>query len=270
LSVGIANGPLTALAFCWRLERADGAGVAVTSSDRDLDRDGVLHRSTPGVTPASVSRNLGLEGNSGEVAGALTADAFTDADLALGRWNGASVRLEAVDWSTSEADPIVLLGGTLGEVSLEDVGFSAELRGATDRLAKTPCPSTSPECRASFGDKRCRVDLAGRSIRAKVTSADGNVLQIDQSIDERFLFGRLRYLRGENCGLSSSILAVNGSEISLRDRPRAAIEPGTAVLLREGCDKRFETCVSRFRNGENFRGEPHLPGTDLLTRYPGA
>ncbi|MCU0890414.1 MAG: phage BR0599 family protein, partial [Sandarakinorhabdus sp.] len=42
---------------------------------------------------------------------------------------------------------------------------------------------------------------------------------------------------------------------------------GTRVLLREGCDKRFATCRDRFGNGLNFRGEPHVPGGDLLTRY---
>ncbi|MBN8804942.1 MAG: phage BR0599 family protein, partial [Sphingopyxis terrae] len=26
---------------------------------------------------------------------------------------------------------------------------------------------------------------------------------------------------------------------------------------------------SRFSNAVNFRGEAHLPGNDLLTRYPG-
>ncbi len=41
------------------------------------------------------------------------------------------------------------------------------------------------------------------------------------------------------------------------------------IALTEGCDKRFATCRTRFANSENFRGEPHLPGNDLLTRYPG-
>jgi uncharacterized phage protein (TIGR02218 family) len=63
---------------------------------------------------------------------------------------------------------------------------------------------------------------------------------------------------------------VDGSQVSIRDRPRAAVVAGTVVEIREGCDKRFETCVARFDNAVNFRGEPHLPGTDLLTRYPGA
>jgi uncharacterized phage protein (TIGR02218 family) len=56
----------------------------------------------------------------------------------------------------------------------------------------------------------------------------------------------------------------------VRDLPRGAVEAGCRVELRDGCDKRFETCVTRFGNAVNFRGEPHLPGNDLLTRYPGA
>lgn len=133
-----------------------------------------------------------------------------------------------------------------------------------------PVRARPPKCRAAFGDHQCRIDLASRTFRATVLSAQDNVLSLDVAADQRFLFGRARYLGGENCGLASVILAISGAEIALRDRPRRTVKPGTIVQLREGCDKRFETCVSRFANGVNFRGEPHLPGTDLLTRYPGA
>jgi uncharacterized phage protein (TIGR02218 family) len=266
----ISDGPLTSLAFCWRIERSDGAGLALTSGHRDIAVSDIVYRSAPGVTPGSISRSLGLEPDSGEVAGALAADSLSEDDLSQGRWNGASVRLLALDWAASDAEPVPLLGGELGEVSIDGDGFSAELRGAASRLAKAPCPSTSPECRAVFGDKKCRVDLAGRTIRAKVVSATDNVLELDQAVDATFLFGRLRYLSGENCGIATALLGASGTEVSLRDRPRAVVSPGTVIELREGCDKRFETCVSRFANAVNFRGEPHLPGTDLLTRYPGA
>jgi hypothetical protein len=45
---------------------------------------------------------------------------------------------------------------------------------------------------------------------------------------------------------------------------------GDLIIISEGCDKAFTTCRLRFSNSENFRGEPYLPGMDLLTRYPGA
>lgn len=268
--MSITEGPLTSIAFCWKLERTDGAGLALTSSDRQVASDDILYRTAPGVTPAAITRSLGLEPDSGEVAGALCAEALSDTDLALGRWNGASASLIAIDWADPGAGTVRLLAGEIGEVSVEGDGFSAELRGAAVRLRKAPCPKTSPECRAAFGDKQCRVDLAGRIVRSAVISAQDNLLQLEQPVDERFLFGRLRYLSGDNCGLASVVVAASGNAVTLRDRPRAPIEAGTVVQLREGCDKRFETCVKRFQNSPNFRGEPHLPGNDLLTRYPGA
>jgi uncharacterized phage protein (TIGR02218 family) len=84
------------------------------------------------------------------------------------------------------------------------------------------------------------------------------------------VLGRLRFISGANCGLTNVILAAEGTTVRVRDLPRAGVEAGCRVELREGCDKRFETCVERFANAANFRGEPHLPGNDLLTRYPGA
>lgn len=265
----INQGPLTSLAFCWEIERGDGAGIGITTHDQAIERDGVTYVAEPGVTPAAITRGLGLEPHSAEVAGALTASGLTEIDLAIGRWNGARVQLTALDWANPDGDPIAMLSGELGEVSTAGESFSAELKGASARLGAPSCPSTSPECRAQLGDKQCRVDLAGRTARATVVSALGNVLVVEQTLDDRYLFGRLRYLSGGNCGLETVVLGVAGARLTLRDRPRATVAAGTLVSLREGCDKRFQTCSTRFANAANFRGEPHLPGNDLLTRYPG-
>ena len=48
------------------------------------------------------------------------------------------------------------------------------------------------------------------------------------------------------------ILAVEGDLVRVRDLPRAEVLPGCIVELRQGCDKRFRTCVERFGNGANF------------------
>ena len=73
-----------------------------------------------------------------------------------------------------------------------------------------------------------------------------------------------------NSGLVSAIIASDEDQIRLREPPAGSIEPGVLIELQEGCDKAFATCRTRFTNSRNFRGEPHLPGNDLLTRYPGA
>jgi len=61
-----------------------------------------------------------------------------------------------------------------------------------------------------------------------------------------------------------------GNRLWLSAAPAFAVEGTPLIELVEGCDKRLETCLSRFGNVVNFRGEPFLPGIDLLTRYPGA
>ena len=175
-----------------------------------------------------------------------------------------------MDWRDLEAEPIELACGDLADVSTRGEAFTAELRGGAWKLNEAVCPSTSPHCRAELGDKACRIDLVGRSKRVVAVAWDGVEVEIDGEVDSTFLFGRLRYLSGANCGADTVILGVDGSRLCLRDLPRADIEPGTIIEIREGCDKRLQTCSDRFENAANFRGEPHLPGMDLLTRFPGA
>jgi uncharacterized phage protein (TIGR02218 family) len=268
--VDILDGALSAIAFCWRIERADGAGVALTSHDEAIRVGGTVYEAAPGMMPAAVQHKSGLEANGSEIAGAITSGSIAEDDLLLGRWDGARVTMTAVDWQQPEAEAIALMNGELGEVRLERGEFKAELRGAAARLDAPICPETSPECRAELGDKRCRIDLAGRSVTATVLSIEGNEIVLDQAIAEDFLWGRARFLTGANCGLVTVLVGTSGSRISLRDIARAEIVPGDRIELRHGCDKSFATCVARFANAENFRGEPHLPGNDLLTRYPGA
>jgi uncharacterized phage protein (TIGR02218 family) len=268
--MSIADGELTSMALCWRLERTDGAGIALTSHDQPVVSGSVTFDPSPGMVPAAVSRSVGLEPDAGELAGALSSDALEGRDLSLGRWDGAAIGLTAVDWADPEAQSISLLAGDLGSVSIDGESFTADLRGAAAKLDDPVCPSTSAECRARFGDKQCRVDLAGRTQVALVVASSGGTLTVEADLDDRYVLGRLRYMSGANCGLTSLIIGIDGSNLQVRDLPREAVESGCRIELREGCDKRFTTCVNRFDNAINFRGEPHLPGNDLLTRYPGA
>ena len=265
----ITDDPLTTLAFCWRIERPDGGGLGLTSHDGPLRVGDDHYLPSPGMVPAAISHSLGLDPQSTEIAGALSSDALSECDLTLGRWDGSRVTLLAADWAASDIEPIVLAEGELADVTTSGDSFNAELRGAAWKLNEPTCPSTSPHCRAELGDKACRIDLAGRTVRAAVVSCDAAEIELDVDGDDRFLFGRLRYLSGANCGMDTVILGVDGATLRVRDMPRADVEIGTIVELREGCDKRLQTCSARFANAVNFRGEPHLPGMDLLTRYPG-
>lgn len=102
-------------------------------------------------------------------------------------------------------------------------------------------------------------------------SSSGNQLEVDglAGSTDNFILGTLRFLGGPNCGLSFSIRDGHENQLTLADAPPIPAKTGEKILLTEGCDKTFATCRGRFANSLNFRGEPYLPGNDLLTRYPG-
>lgn len=260
---------LTSIAFCWRVERRDGAAIGCTSHDRDLLIEGLLYRASPGMLPSAVSLSDGFEASALDVTGALTSDAITEADLAAGRWDGAAVFLFMVSWETPGGEQLPLARGELGDISLTGRGFTAELKGMSAALDRPVVEQTSPECRAELGDARCRVDMAGR---VRITSI-ANIIDEETfdvgvaSADGAYAYGRLRWITGSNSGLESPVLSSVGARLTLREPPPYAARVGDLVEISEGCDKAFATCAGRFANALNFRGEPHLPGIDLLTRY---
>jgi len=261
---------LTSVAFCWRLERRDGVAIGLTSHDRDLQVDGLLHRAAPGMTPSAIRREEGLEPETVDAGGALAAEAIRADDLATGRWDGARVTLFAADW-TAPARQVPLSKGMVGAVELTERGFTAELRGLAAALDQPVAEETSPECRAELGDRRCRVAMAARRRFARTVSADGPALVLDvaEPVPGAWANGRLRWFGGANAGLEAMVAVSDGATLTLRLPPAFAVEAGDLVEVSEGCDRSLETCATRFNNATNFRGEPFLPGIDLLTRYPG-
>ena len=261
---------LQGIALCWRVERGDGVTIGLTTHDRDLTVDGLVHRAAPGMTPSAIERSSGLEADTMDVGAALSSAAIGEADLLAGRWDGARVRLFAVDWETGAT--IAELGeGRIGAVELGDDGFTAELAGASAALARPVVEETSAECRAELGDRRCRVALAGRRRFARVVGVVDRMVTLDavEPVAGGYAGGILRWFGGANGGLVQAVDGSAGAQVTLRAPPAFAVAAGALVEVIEGCDKSLATCAGRFANAANFRGEPHLPGIDLLTRYPG-
>ncbi len=261
--------PLTTLAFLWRVERSDGIAIGFTSHDCDLTRDGFVYRAAPGMVPSAIRLSSGFEADDVDLDGALTSGAFTEADLRVGRWDGARLVVSAVDWTDAAADAVVLVRGSFGAVRVGDGQFSVGLRGVASVFDRAVAEETSPACRATLGDPRCRVDLAGRRRVVMVVATAGNSVTLDAApaADGAHDFGTLRWIDGTNAGLDARILSSVGAMLTLGEAPAAPVTLPVRVELLEGCDRQLATCRDRFANVANFRGEPHLPGNDLLTRY---
>ncbi|MBV8971632.1 MAG: DUF2163 domain-containing protein [Sphingomonadaceae bacterium] len=276
MTFGDALAPeVTTIALCWRVARTDGVTLGFTSHDQAITVAGLRYEAAPGMTPSAISAGLGLDVATMEFTGALSAGAITEADLAAGRFDGAALQVFMVDWTAPAAGTLPVARGTMGEVARDLTGvtgsFTATVRGPTaafDALAVETC---SPTCRAELGDRRCRVDLAPRTVLATLAegSTGDRLVVAGLSGLDRFVGGRVRPLDGPAAGIDGYVAATDGAALLLVEALPGDLPAGLRVELREGCDKRLATCVGRFGNAANFRGEPHVPGSDVLTRFPG-
>lgn len=262
-------GELETVATFWRVLRRDGVTLGFTGHDHDLWFDGVLHRASPGMVPAAIRKSADFEPDSAEVRGALTHEGITGADLAAGRFDNAQVRVGVVDWETLEHQ--VLYAGTIGSVSEEDGSFSADLVSRKAELQRDPVPRTSPACRATFCGPGCNLNPLRytREVTLVSLDADANAATFAEAPDPAVSAGgTLRWIDGSQAGIAMGVMGGDAAGLVF-DVPIDENTPaGARALLREGCDHTLDTCASRFGNAVNFRGEPFLPGNDLLTRYP--
>jgi uncharacterized phage protein (TIGR02218 family) len=108
------------------------------------------------------------------------------------------------------------------------------------------------------------VDVSATS----VFSASG----LSDYADGWFTAGKLSWTGGANAGQAVEVKnhRIKDGVVTL-ELWQAMAEPltaGDAFTVTAGCDKYFDTCVSKFTNAVNFRGFPHIPGNDFVIRYP--
>ncbi|MGB7256975.1 MAG: DUF2163 domain-containing protein [Pseudolabrys sp.] len=268
---------VTTLCRCWLITRNDGVTLGFTDHDEDIVLDGVTCRAGTGLSGSEATQKLGMAVDGSEISGALAADSLSEDDLAGGRYDAASVAIWLVDWSEPTLS-VLLAQGSLGDIKREGAGFTAEVRGLSQRLAEDNGRLFTATCTADLGDGRCTIDLADPAFRGSGTV---NVLNATSSFiasglfpfkDDWFTGGKLTFTCGANAGLSVEVKSHRkiGAQVTVElwQMMPQPLAHGDAFTVTAGCDKRFSTCHDRFDNVVNFRGFPHIPGNDFVIRYP--
>jgi uncharacterized phage protein (TIGR02218 family) len=264
-------GEATTLARCWVLTRSDGVVMGFTDHDRDLSISGVTCRAATGLDAAEANAELGFAVGGGDVSGALSAAGLTEADLAAGRYDGASVVSWLVNWE-DPAQALVTGRAMIGEIRRSDIGFVAELRGEAHRFDEERGRLFTAGCGADLGDARCGVAIG--PFTGSVSSSDGRFTLASGDLppmpDGWFTGGKLAFESGGNAGFATEIklhrAGAGDAEFSLWQGAPSPITAGDVFSVTLGCDKSFATCRDRFGNAVNFRGFPQMPGNDALIR----
>jgi uncharacterized phage protein (TIGR02218 family) len=276
LQVHLDSGTTT-LAWCWRIERADGVVYGFTDHDRHLSFGSVTYEPESGFAASEIRSGSDLAVDAQDAEGVLSSDTITETDILDGRWDNAAVEVWRVNWN-AVSQRVLMRRGAIGQVRRGRLAFVAEVRSLAHLLNQTVGRTFQHACDAELGDARCGIDLDDPAYRA-----EGSVTAVtsDRSFAASglggfaagwFTLGRLTWTAGLNVGrvaeVASHDVVAGTRRLALREAPVRPIAVGDGFTVVAGCDKRLETCRNRFANVANFRGFPHIPGQDTVIRYP--
>jgi uncharacterized phage protein (TIGR02218 family) len=267
-------GEVTTLATRWQITRRDGEVLGLTDHVRDLEVDGVTYAAASGYTRTAIRGTADLAVDNLDVESVFSDDGITEEDLRAGRYDFAEVRMFLVNYQDLGQGILKLRRGWLGEVTIRDGMYVAELRGMTQRLQMTVGEVYAPDCSADLGDARCGVDLTTSEESGTVSAVISATIFETSLVQATGWYdgGELTWTGGANAGQTVAVRSWDtaASTLSLFLPALYPMQAGDAFTIRPGCDKSFATCRAKFDNAVNFRGFPHVPGTDQVLSYPDA
>lgn len=267
----------TTLAWCWKITRRDGTTLGFTNHDRDLSFDGVTYEASTGFLGTEIESQLGMAVDNMDVYGAVDSVQIKEEDLEAGRYDNADIEVYLVNWQ-DVSQRVIMKKGNLGEVRRGKVMFQTEVRGLSHQLQQVKGRLYSYTCDALLGDSRCaKTGLDSPTFTGNGTVNGGNGYStiiasgLDSYESKWFTRGKLTFTSGANSGIVREVKSHffdNGIvSVSLWEPTPFKFENGDTFSILAGCDKTFKTCKAKFANQVNFRGFPHIPGSNTVIQY---
>lgn len=260
-------GEVTSLAVCWKLSLVGGTILGFTDHTADLMISSQLYKAATGFSPTSVETKDRFSVDNLDVEGILDAASITEADIMAGIYDFAEIEIFMVNVTDLSQGIITHRRGWLGEVSVKNGQFVAEVRGLAQKLQQNIVELYSPTCRAVFGDARCKVNLAGFTFAGTVNTVTSRQVLTSNALTQAagyFSGGEIQWLTGANAGRRMEIKEFSNKQITLVLPMPNTVTVGDTFNAIAGCDKTIGTCIARFNNAVNFRGEPYVPGMDKM------
>ena len=265
------QGEVTTAAWCWKLTLRDGTVFGFTNHDEDIPLGGVTYEASTGFVPTAVETSNNMAVDNLDVEGFLDSNRIKAEDIAVGRFDFAKVEVFLCNWMNTKDPLLVIRKGTTGQIKTGKYGFQAEVRGLLDAYQQSAGTVYQKSCRAKLGDLRCKVQLSSLAASGQVTQTnqDGTINTNLSQSKGYFDYGVLTFTTGANSGCQYEIKTFDDGVLTLFLPTTFSVAVGDSFTITPGCDGNFSTCRTKFNNGMNFRGEPHIPGNDYQSSYPG-
>ena len=250
--------------------------LGFTDHDRSLTFGGTEFEPESGFAASELRAGVDLAVDAQDAEGVLSSDRITETDILDGRWDDAEVEVWRVNWR-DVGERVLMRRGAIGQIRRGKLAFAAEVRSLAHVLGQTVGRTFQATCDAALGDVRCGVDVDDAAFRGagSVTALVGDrgftASGLGGFAAGWFALGTLDWTSGANAGRRAEVVGHTRDggivTITLLEAPVRPVTAGDDFTIRAGCDKRIETCGSKFANVANFRGFPHIPGQDAVLRY---
>lgn len=276
----------TSVAHAIVIERTDGKLYGFTSHDLPFVLDvtpwglgsaALVFDAKQGLTASNLVSTSGFAVDNMELTTLDDSSLFQRDEVLAGAWRNAKWRIFRYRWDvaapTIANDVETLARGWFGEVTLNTSTIKVELRGLKQLLQQSVGEVSTKTCRNRLGDGRCKVGLEpwthGGVITAVTDKRTFAAAGLAQAADY-FGEGVITFTSGANKGLSQKVRShAAGGALTLVLPMVMTVAVGDQFTAVAGCRKRLmEDCKAKFGNVLNFRGEPHRPTTDDLTKTP--
>jgi len=279
LQAEISSGT-SGIARLFRVTREDGTVFRFTDHDEPIVSATFTYIPTTSFSISSISSHI----NDGSSAADIDlhfgdqAGQITKAEVRAGLFRNAFVEVELIAWENPAYGVINIFSGWIGPfVGYDTQKGTAQLVGFSQKALNRIGEKYSAECRASLGDARCGVNRASFSTTGTVGIVTSNfdfiaTFAANPAADV-YSLGTIEWSTGNNTGLKMEMLKQDNYDAT-QDRVMLAqampydIQVGDTFTALQGCDKRPETCGTKFSNILNFRGEPFVPGPDFISDKP--
>lgn len=257
----------TFLCEVWKMVARDTTAVAYAAHTRYITYNSTTYHPMP-IEPTQSTNRLGLEANSFDISGVFD-DTLTEASILAGKWKGARVTKERINYLDVSMGYATKEVGFAGKFNLRRDGFTIECLSLSSLLAQEIGDLTSPL------DRRRRLSELGITITSfthartvsSFTDRRNFVVGGSAQVGGYFANGVAVWTSGLNSGIEMEIKNNTGNTIELQLPMPYNIANGNGVTLYRGYDGTRDDATT-LGTMVDFDGEPDVPGINELISYP--
>lgn len=244
-----------------------------TDHDMPLTVSGIIYVPAPGLVRGNMSVS-----STEQVSNQEFSTAWIDApeeDLLAGKFDNAKIDVLLCSWKQPNLGAFVVNSGNLGQIQWTSDGFSADVLGFMRVLQRSINFLVTGTCRHQLFSQydsqhigACTLNSVSYTKTSTVASITTDKLIITAASANLWgttgtaTNGILTWTSGLNNGLKREVknYTVSGATATIEFflPTDYDISNGDAFSLTAGCDKKFDTCKSKFNNVINFGGFPHI------------